>query len=381
MRQTQADEAAHVEQLLARPAGSWLCPTEVDRARISANSARVRHAAIVVSAVVAASMLYFAPRLGWWTIALFALSVPATATTDWRVARARRPEYQVLITLLWVQVVTGAAIALSGGPRSPIMFLIVIPTVFSAARFRHDVVIAASAFAAAVLLGVTLGVDPAATLANPSGLITTLALLVASTAIVLALGDAEVEQRSESILDPLTGLLNRSGLARRFEEIAGQARLSNAPVSMLLCDADHFKMVNDLHGHDRGDLVLRELAHELRRQLRSFELIYRIGGEEFLVLLPGAGAGQAKVLAERLRLAVERSRPGGMDVTVSVGVSSARGEGARFTPMFKAADNALYAAKAAGRNRVCTGREKAPPRARRFAATPVEVAAQPATGA
>jgi diguanylate cyclase (GGDEF)-like protein len=375
--QHHSEDQAPVEHLLARRAGSWLCPTEVDRARLTANSRRVRNARLVVCAVVAISLLYYAPRLGWWSVALFALVLPATATTDWRVARTHRPEYQVLLTLLWVQVVTGAAVALSGGPSSPILFLIVIPAVFSAARFRHDVVIAAAGFAAVVLLGVTFGVNAAATIAQPGPLITTLALLIASTAIVVALGDAEAEQRGESILDPLTGLLNRSGLARRFEEIAGQARLSNAPVSMLLCDIDHFKMVNDLEGHDQGDQVLRELAQELRRQMRSFELIYRIGGEEFLVLLPGAAARQATVLAERLRLAVEQRRPAGMDVTVSVGVSTARGEGARFTPMFKAADDALYAAKHAGRNRVIAGRDRHIARGRRFAATPVEVAPQP----
>jgi diguanylate cyclase (GGDEF)-like protein len=204
-------------------------------------------------------------------------------------------------------------------------------------------------------------------------MIVALVMLVSATSVVVAISDAELEQRSESILDPLTGLLSRAGLARRFEEIAGQAAATNAPVSLLLCDVDHFKMVNDLHGHDRGDHVLRELAQELRGQLRSFELIYRLGGEEFLIVLPGVAGRHAAVLGERLRLATAQRRPGDMDITVSVGVSTARGDAARFTQLFKAADDALYAAKAAGRNRVVSAKD-APTAVRRFAAVETDAA-------
>ena len=109
--------------------------------------------------------------------------------------------------------------------------------------------------------------------------------MIGISAAALALNGAELEYRTTAVLDPLTGLLNRQGLQRRFDELAEQARLSGAPISLLVCDVDHFKLINDSHGHAVGDAVLRDLAYQLRKQLRSFELIYRIGGEEFLAPL------------------------------------------------------------------------------------------------
>ena len=159
----------------------------------------------------------------------------------------------------------------------------------AAARFRPQVVIAALALTVLAILSVTLGVDPRATIANPVYVIATLALLAAVVSIVWALQSAELHHRDEAILDPLTGLLNRHALVPRFVEISHQARLTGQPVSMVLCDVDNFKAINDEHGHDRGDAVLRDIAYELRKRLRSFELVYRLGGEEFLIVLPGIG--------------------------------------------------------------------------------------------
>ena len=84
-------------------------------------------------------------------------------------------------------------------------------------------------------------------------------------------------------------------------EIEQQARVSGGPVSLVLLDLDRFKLVNDTHGHERGDAVLRDVAYEIRKSLRSFELVYRIGGEEFLVLLPGVALHKAVDVAERVR--------------------------------------------------------------------------------
>jgi diguanylate cyclase (GGDEF)-like protein len=119
----------------------------------------------------------------------------------------------------------------------------------------------------------------------------------------------------------------------------------------MLCDVDNFKAVNDEHGHDCGDAVLRDIAYALRKQLRSFELVYRLGGEEFLVVLPGVELAAGLEVAERLRAAVEQTAPAGIPITISLGVSAAHGEHVDYDPLFKAADVALYAAKRAGRNR------------------------------
>jgi diguanylate cyclase (GGDEF)-like protein len=209
---------------------------------------------------------------------------------------------------------------------------------------------AGSAGLVAILVATITGADQA--IDHPLTLIVVLVLLVAVTAAATALADAEQQFRSKSVLDPLTGLLNRSGLEARFIEVREQARLLGRPVCLIICDLDNFKRVNDRHGHERGDAVLREASYEMRKSLRSFELFYRLGGEEFLVLLPGIDLAGGMAIARSLRAAVEAHRPGGLSVTASFGVSAAAGEGIEFLPLFKAADAALYRAKSGGRNLV-----------------------------
>jgi diguanylate cyclase (GGDEF)-like protein len=117
------------------------------------------------------------------------------------------------------------------------------------------------------------------------------------------------------VLDPLTGLLNRASLDSREVEIEQQARLTGGSVSLVLVDVDGFKRINDTYGHERGDAVLRDTAYEIRKSLRSFELVYRIGGEEFLVMLPGVDLTDAVQIAERLRGSVAAARPGELELT------------------------------------------------------------------
>jgi diguanylate cyclase (GGDEF)-like protein len=126
-------------------------------------------------------------------------------------------------------------------------------------------------------------------------------------------------------------------------------------VSLLMCDIDHFKEINDVYGHDRGDTVLRDVAYEMRKQLRSFELLYRLGGEEFLVVLPGVGRHRALDIAERLRTSVAETGTSGVHVTMCVGISFASGDDVVFEQLYKDADLALYEAKRHGRNSVAIG--------------------------
>src|SRR5581483_2708748 len=138
----------------------------------------------------------------------------------------------------------------------------------------------------------------------------------------------------------------RQGLHRRFREVAEQARVSNRPVSVALIDIDGFKALNDEHGHARGDAALRDVSYALRKELRAFELLYRIGGDELLLILPGTEVGAATLLAQQAGAAIEASStPGGPRVTASIGVASAMGDAMEFQPMYELADQALYAAK------------------------------------
>jgi diguanylate cyclase (GGDEF)-like protein len=174
-----------------------------------------------------------------------------------------------------------------------------------------------------------------------------------------ALMRSDVEHRTESVLDGLTGMLNRRALAARMQELDEQARLTGEPVGVVIGDLDRFKLVNDEHGHARGDAVLVDVAYALRKQLRAFDLAYRVGGEEFLILLPGATPEETAALAERLRAAIAGEPYAGLSVTMSFGVASTAGAASIAEAMLRA-DTALYEAKRGGRNRVRSAGGDAP---------------------
>jgi diguanylate cyclase (GGDEF)-like protein len=306
----------------------------------------------VGSTAVGIALLASAPWVGWWTLPLFAASALNFANVERRIYTSAHPERVsatgVVITLALLTI----GVAVYRGSANPALPWMILPAAMIAARFRPQVVIAGVVLTVICLLVATLGLHTATALKDPVPLFVTLALLISVVTIVRALQTAELHHRSEAILDPLTGLLNRNALAPRFVELSLQARLTQQPVCLLLCDVDNFKAINDHYGHDRGDAVLRDIAYVLRKQLRSFELIYRLGGEEFLVVLPGLDHAGGLDVAERLRLAVQDERPAGVTVTISLGLSAGCGEQVDYDPLFKAADEALYEAKRTGRNRV-----------------------------
>jgi diguanylate cyclase (GGDEF)-like protein len=269
-----------------------------------------------------------------------------------RIATSERPEYVVGATVINAQVLIGIGIALSGGPHSPTIGMLLLPIVTLPARFSPRGVHAGLAVTVVVLLAATVGVDLQGFLDDPTYVMIGLACCGGLAAFADSLMRAEMEQRSDAVLDPLTGLLNRKALAGRFEEIAQQAQLTGAPICLVACDLDNFKRVNDSHGHARGDAVLKDAAYVMRKQLRSFELVYRLGGEEFLIVLPGVSVPEGGAIAERVRAGIESAHPAGLDITASFGVAGAPGGETDFETLFRAADEALYEAKRAGRNRV-----------------------------
>jgi diguanylate cyclase (GGDEF)-like protein len=351
-------------------ATSWLCPRELDRVRVVEANERVRRARTLIAIAVGLSLLVSAPFNGWWTLILFSVAVIDLGTLDWRLARAERPERVAARTLLTMLALFATGAAIDGGVAGQGLPWMVIPAAVAPMRFRGAVVFAFAALTALVAVVVTFGIDPAATADNPVPLFVTLALLVSVTSVTWALMGAEIKHRDAAVLDPLTGLLNRSALEARMEELEQQARLTGDSVCLVECDLDGFKRVNDTHGHDRGDAVLRAAAYEMRKALRSFELIYRIGGEEFLLVLPGAKIEEGIEIAGRLRKGVEQARPGGLDLTMSVGVSAAAGEDFSYEQLFRSADEALYAAKEQGRNRVVAANGAAPLTGARIPVTP-----------
>lgn len=153
--------------------------------------------------------------------------------------------------------------------------------------------------------------------------------------------------------DPLTGALNRRGLDDAFPEAASAS--ATAPLSVVLADIDHFKSINDTHGHAIGDLVLKHVTNLLGGVVRAGDAVVRYGGEEILLVLPGVTRAHAEVVAERARLAVRmtplRAPLSVVHVTVSLGVAERR-EGESRDGVITRADKALYRAKDQGRDRV-----------------------------
>ena len=163
--------------------------------------------------------------------------------------------------------------------------------------------------------------------------------------------------RHDATHDLLTGLWNRTAILKTLDRELARSGRSAAPLAALMADLDHFKRINDTHGHAAGDAVLREVARRMTATTRVYDFVGRYGGEEFLILLPGCNSFHAAKMAERLRLAVAagpvETPEFAIGVTLSVGVAVT--EGMRL-PEAKAllleADAALYQAKANGRNQV-----------------------------
>ena len=156
--------------------------------------------------------------------------------------------------------------------------------------------------------------------------------------------------------DPLTGCLNRRALEMRLKREWRAARRRDANLAVLAIDVDNFKPINDTHGHPVGDVVLKELALVMRETARDTDVIARVGGDEFVLLLPDTGWQGAVTFAERLRRQVDEGRFGeGMrlPVTISVGIALARGtDDVKASDLLEEADRSLYRAKTSGRNRV-----------------------------
>jgi two-component system cell cycle response regulator len=161
---------------------------------------------------------------------------------------------------------------------------------------------------------------------------------------------------SLALTDSLTGLYNRRYLADHLERSLQRARETGKPVSVVLIDIDHFKQVNDSYGHAVGDEVLRAVAQRVNGNLRNFDMVARLGGEEFVIVMPDTPGEIGYMVAERLRDRVARdpiaTGSGKLNVTISMGVSAYAGGGETPDELIKQADAAMYQAKRGGRNRV-----------------------------
>ena len=171
--------------------------------------------------------------------------------------------------------------------------------------------------------------------------------------VALALDSARQREllRTQAETDDLTGLLNRRAFHQRLDALVHEARRSSRPLGLVLIDLDHFKQVNDQHGHHTGDTALVAVADALRDSVREHDVVARVGGEEFALLLPDTEPDASFAIAERARRRVASQTELALRLTVSAGLASYPVDGADSAALLRAADGALYDAKHAGRDR------------------------------
>jgi diguanylate cyclase (GGDEF)-like protein len=333
-------------------APTWLAPSTAHRDRLLDMERRLKPVRAAAMGLLALALVACGPWMGFWTLLPLGIATAGFVVVDRGIEASSTPEHRIAAAWVLSMVAIAGAVAASGGPGTPTVSWLVIPVVTLPARFGTRGLVAGAVFAAACMVATTLGVDAGAVADAPQLLVAPLAMLGAIATLSVALMQSDLHHRSAAVIDPLTGMLNRGALITRSAELAQQAAFVHQPIALIVGDLDRFKSINDGHGHAAGDAVLQEVAYRLRKHLRAFDLAYRIGGEEFLVVMPGADDDQAIAIAEQLRVAVRDAPAAGLHVTVSFGVASSQPGSFDFEDVFARADAALYAAKAAGRDQV-----------------------------
>ncbi|WP_374562503.1 GGDEF domain-containing protein [Ideonella sp.] len=311
-----------------------------------------------------------------YLVAFFALGMPVLALVNLLSAGMYAAAYALLgrrrnlpaVALMWTEVMghAGACTILLGWDSGTHYFLLVfLPAVAVSRSPRYA--IAAMGFVLAAYLGldaatqtipVAYPLDPGPLMALRWLSITVVFVMFGYTARYYTQRVHEAEGRLYDLatVDPLSGLWNRRHFLQMAHAEIDRASRHGTPLALVLADIDHFKLVNDQHGHDTGDRVIQHVAGLMRHQARTGDLIGRWGGEEFVMLLPMTDGNGALELSERMRASVEQVACQHAGVTVPVTMSLGVCEVLPGQPLdhaFKNADAALYTAKNAGRNQVC----------------------------
>ena len=324
------------------------------RERLLDMEQRVRRYRAACFAILALALASAGPEVGWLWLLPLAAGFAGFAVADRFMQGSERPWLWIAAAWGALPLLLGGAVIATGGPTSPVLMWFALPAVTLGARFDPWGMVVGTIYLLSVFLLSTVAVDPAAASAHSQTLVAAIALVLSTVILSGALVESDKAHRQRSTLDPLTGLLNRNALEQRLAELEGtpcdDAR--GRSHALLLCDLDHFKRVNDQLGHAAGDAVLQQVADTMRSALRAGDSIYRIGGEEILVVLPGASEQDAVGVAERLRQAVRKRRPVGVGVTISIGAAVTKPSVVNTEDLVARADAALYSAKAGGRDQV-----------------------------
>lgn len=312
-----------------------------------------------VSALSALLLLPFSV-LQWWQgrpalALLFAVTLTVLAINAWTLGRSGRPLIPFGPVVLGLTVAVCVSIESQGVNGIFWAYPVLFVGFFVLPRRMANLLGLFLLLAVSGTVWHTLGPQPA------GRVLATLSLIFVMINVVLnVVGDLQNALRHQAITDPLTGAYNRRHLQHQLKAVSAQP--ADGHDVLLVVDIDHFKRINDTYGHDMGDEVLRKLVDILSARKRRADQLFRIGGEEFVLLLPNTTHEDALHVAESLRLRIEQAAllpTGGEPVTVSIGVGE-RQPGQTPEAWLKQVDEALYQAKRQGRNRVFTAPTVAP---------------------
>jgi diguanylate cyclase (GGDEF)-like protein len=350
LRAATAGPAAEPDSLLA-------IRDDARRERLLDMEVRLRPYRFACFAILALALTSVGAEIGWWWIVPLLAALGGFAVADSFMRSSEHPALWVATAWGILPLLLGDAVVITGGAASPVLMWFALPAVTLGARFSTRGVTLGTAYILVLMLIATVGLDSATAAEHRQELIAAIALVLSTVILSGAVVESDRAHRRRSTLDPLTGLFNRNALEQRLSELDRRSTSAEEGLShsLLLCDLDHFKQVNDRLGHAAGDAVLQDVAYTMRAVLRAGDTIYRVGGEEILIVLPGAAEADAIAIAERLRRAVRDRRPAGVQVTISVGVAVSKPGPVDTEELVGLADAALYSAKAGGRDRVAVG--------------------------
>ena len=331
------------------------------RERLIDMEMRMRRYRLACFAILAIGLASISSDIGWWWTVLLAVGVAGFAVADQFMRTSAHPVLWVAAAWGMLPLLLADAVVNTGGAESPALMWFALPAVTLGARFEPRGMVIGTAYILILLGVVTYGLDPTTAAAHYKDVMAACALVLCTVILSGALVESDRAHRRRSTLDPLTGLCNRSALEQRLAELDGQPSGGEGGSRTPCCSATSTTSsdVNDQLGHAAGDAVLQDVAYTMRATLRAGDSIYRVGGEEILVVLPGAAELDAVEIAERLRHAVRDRRPVGIEVTVSIGVAVSGAAAVDTEELVGQADAALYAAKAGGRDRVVVGGREA----------------------
>src|SRR3954471_17933619 len=332
---------------------------EARRERLLDMEGRVRRYRLACFGILALALAVGGgDAVGYWWIPLLGAGLVGFAIADRFMRTSSHPAVWVAGAWAALPALLLASVLVTGGATSPALVWFALPAVTLGFRFEPRGMVIGTAYVVTMFLVAAVAPDPHTAWEERQLLITVSALIISTVILSGALVESDRAHRRRSTLDPLTGLFNRNALEQRLAELDGSPRArrkGGQSHALLLCDLDHFKRVNDELGHAAGDAVLQDVAYTMRAVLRAGDSIYRIGGEEILVVLPGASEEDAVAIAERLRHAVRKRRPAGVGVTISIGAAVTKPDIVNTDDLVARADAALYSAKANGRDAVFVG--------------------------